>query len=308
MAPNLVDFTFGGQPCRGGVSQKMTERLSAVEARLRDIWVESGYSESFEKWCGFHEPHVGYRHGAGHHGTGSAVDINVSTNPYFVTRTGATFGGEAAASDQIDMRRRAVEACDRAVQFVLGSNHHADLSIRVNDTIEVTYDRFATVSNCLVEYFGYVFSDHLIVINRPPIPLVHELFDGDPAFDQISGLELGSVGADKGADGEARKRAFGHLEQVMSERRWRDVHPGWLQPEQQYWQILRDYELVRIPMLHGNPSQPVERTRNPARGIVDLRREVVIELVRTGRMRWGASDFGARQSGDVMHFDLGAGG
>ncbi|WP_264653279.1 hypothetical protein [Actinoplanes cyaneus] len=40
------------------------------------------------------------------------------------------------------------------------------------------------------------------------------------------------------------------------------------------------------------------------RGFLDIPRDVVLALVTVGGMRWGASDFGPRESGDIMHFDL----
>nr|UHY14137.1 hypothetical protein [Verrucosispora sp.] len=64
-------------------------------------------------------------------------------------------------------------------------------------------------------------------------------------------------------------------------------------------------------MLHGNPARPITATRNPAHGFLQLRKKLVCSLIHVGdailgtrRTRWGASDFGARESGDVMHFDV----
>ncbi len=55
----------------------------------------------------------------------------------------------------------------------------------------------------------------------------------------------------------------------------------------------------------NNPAARPPRTRNPARGFLHMRRQVVAALADVGRLRWGAIDFGARASGDVHHFDLG---
>jgi hypothetical protein len=83
------------------------------------------------------------------------------------------------------------------------------------------------------------------------------------------------------------------------------THPFWpLTAEQQYYRILRDYELVRVPMAFGAPSIAPVSTRNPARGFLSLRREIVITIWDTAHMRWGACDFGS-ESGDMMHLDLG---
>lgn len=133
-------------------------------------------------------------------------------------------------------------------------------------------------------------------MHRPPIPHVQDLPDGDPAFGQITAAELHSSAED----------AIATLAGMMADGDWPANHPNWpYTSEQQYWQLLRDFELVRQPMLFGKPTEPITRTRNPARGFLDLRREVVLALVTVGGMSWGASDFGPGSSGDIMHFDLG---
>jgi len=38
-------------------------------------------------------------------------------------------------------------------------------------------------------------------------------------------------------------------------------------------------------------------------GFLNLPRELVVALRDKGYLAWGAMDFGARDSGDVMHFD-----
>lgn len=283
-----TEFTFLGWRCGAGVNPAFVERLSAVEGALRSIHAGQGTNEGFESWCGLREEAIGWRSHAGFHGSGSAVDLNYSTMPYIVTRTGTTLGGEAASAGQQEMRRRAAEVYDRAVWFLEGTEASpADLSIRVHDTIEVTYDRFRRVSDALVGYLSWAVSPAPVRVDRPPIPGVQDLPDGDDAFLQIPPNEL---------NGDAAW-AIDSLVQVLEDKALATTS---------YYQMLRDYELVRIPMLFGNPNNPVTATRNPAHGFLDLRREVVIALVSVGGLRWGASDFGAQESGDIMHFDLGS--
>lgn len=297
MAPAyLTDdtFTFLGQPMRTGhgVNPVMVEVLQAVEADL--------VSASKE----LTEPIIGWRSRAGYHGSGSAVDLNVDQCPYIVTRTGATLGGEAAAAGQQPMRQRAVEVYDRAVEFFSGTGQRADVSIRVNDTIEVTYDRFRLVSDALVFYLSWAFSSVPIAVNRPPIADVQDLGDGHPEFDRIGDDELA----------RPRGEAIDGIASLFADPDWAAYHQNLPSPEAQYYQMLRDYELVRIPMLYGNPAEPVTRTRNPCHGFLQLSRELVCSMINTGnrvldrrsKMRWGASDFGAHASGDIMHFDLGS--
>ena len=306
MAPTYLtdeSFRFLGQPIRSGVNPVLAEVLSAVEADLQGTWKALGEPDDFLTWASLTEPVIGWRPHAGFHSSGSAVDLNVNQIPYIVTRTGQTLGGEAAAAGQQDMRRRAAEVYDRAVGFLMGSGVRADTSIRVHDSIETTYDRFRLVSDGLVFYLAWALSSVPIRVERPPIANVHALADGDPAFDAIGADELG----------RPRDEAIAGIATLFADPDWAALHDGLPTPEEQYWQMLRDYEMVRTPMLYGNPAQPVTATRNPCHGFLQLSRELVCSMVNVGnqvlgnrgRIRWGASDFGAAESGDVMHFDLG---
>ncbi|MGX7672508.1 hypothetical protein [Plantactinospora sp. DSM 117369] len=295
--------TFLGQPITGGVNATMAQVLAAVEDDLWRTWKASPDEGDFHTWAGLVEPSIGTRPGDGRHATGAAVDLNVTECPYIVTRTGETYGGEAAAHDQQEMRRRVVEVYDRAVAFFTVSGRRSDTSIRVNDTIEVTYDRFRELSDALVFYLSWAVSAAHVRVNRPPIADAHALPDGHPALRAIPAPELA----------QPADAAIPAIEFLYADEFWAQNHQGWpYGPEQQYWQMLRDYETVRTPLLHGNPAQPITATRNPAHGFLQLRKELVCSLIHVGdaiigtrRMRWGASDFGARESGDVMHFDLG---
>ncbi|HET9143112.1 hypothetical protein [Actinophytocola sp.] len=286
--------TFLGQPCENGVDPSMVAALAAVEENLRELHRAAGVESPFEQWAGIHEPHKGIYPG-GHHAAGIAVDLNYTTNPYVATRTVHTFGGERGSA--VAVRRAAVEVYDRAVAFTFSETDTSDTSCRIHDSIGDIYDHFQVASDCLVYYLGAAFSADPRRVDRRPVPGVAELADGDPAFD-VFGAELpgGLAAADA---------VIAALDGQMSSDGWREAHPNWpYTPAQQYWQLLRDFELVRTPMVFGSPAD-VRSTRNPARGFLDLRREVVLALVEVGGMRWGACDFGPDESGDIMHFDLG---
>jgi hypothetical protein len=68
-------------------------------------------------------------------------------------------------------------------------------------------------------------------------------------------------------------------------------------------QVAKDYQAIRVPLVIGNPSARPRTTRNPARGLMDLPKHVVVAMCDVGKCRWGAIDFGSLESGDIMHFD-----
>lgn len=72
-------------------------------------------------------------------------------------------------------------------------------------------------------------------------------------------------------------------------------------------QVRVDYWALRVPLVVGAPSLHPRLTRNPAKGLMDLQRAVVVALCDVGGLRWGACDFGAggSENGDIQHFDMG---
>ena len=81
-----------------------------------------------------------------------------------------------------------------------------------------------------------------------------------------------------------------------------DVLPG-IDPASIPAQVMADYQAIRVPLVVGAPSKNPRTTRNPARCLMDIPRHVAVAMCDVGGMRWGACDFGAGSSGDVMHFD-----
>lgn len=78
-----------------------------------------------------------------------------------------------------------------------------------------------------------------------------------------------------------------------------DVLPGVVIPPQ----LAADYQALRVPLVVGSPSLSPRLTRNPARGLMDVPRAVAVALCDVGELRWGACDFGASESSDLMHWD-----
>ncbi|GHE16252.1 hypothetical protein GCM10011376_08620 [Nocardioides flavus (ex Wang et al. 2016)] len=60
-----------------------------------------------------------------------------------------------------------------------------------------------------------------------------------------------------------------------------------------------DLDRLRLP---GSNFASGDRVRDPLKGFMSMNRDLVIALRDSGRLAWGAIDFGA-ESGDIMHFD-----
>jgi hypothetical protein len=298
----------------------LKKRLEDVEKHLKTVFdglpedqkvdpVTNKEGATFEQWCGLRQSTTGWRSMSGFHGSGSAVDVNYNTNPYIATRTdvpktgGGTktvLGGELAGAGLQTQRRQAAEVYDRAVEFAGGTGDKANVSERkdrTKPTRESTadvYARFKATSDALAEYLQLAFLDGDVKIKRRPVK------NADTASEADLLKEIPLTERRSQADGEAL------IKKCLDDWLFKSLHPGWTKtPTQQYFQILRDYELVRIPMVFGQPDASPAETRNPARGFVDLRQELVEAMVDVGKLRWGAADFGPAESGDVQHFDLG---
>jgi hypothetical protein len=259
----------------------MHERLHAAESVAKasyEALPPDQKGESFEAWAGVDGPHLCWRPYAGQHSAGAAIDLDPAANPYIVTRNGSVPGGEAGGEMLVDMRKRALAAYDRAVQFVAQSPAAAaDVGARRrNESTSSVWARFKATSDALEHYFSFAINPQEVVITRVAFENADEVDDEEflaaiPQEERIA------------------------LDQATITR-------------EQYLRILRDYEHARIPMVIGSPGPTPERTRNPARGFLRLRCEIVTALCDQG-LRWGACDLevgadGSSHNGAMMHFDL----
>ena len=259
----------------------MQERLHAAERVAKGTYAGlpiDRRDESFESWAGVSGPHLCWRPYAGQHSAGAAIDLDPAANPYIVTRNGSVPGGEAGGETLLDMRNRALAAYDRAVRFTTSATDAiADVSARgSNESTESVWARFKAVSDALVHYFSFAINSESMVIARVALE------NADEVPDEVL---LATIQQDE--------RIPPDQTNVTSE---------------QYLRIVRDYEHARIPMVIGSPSAAPERTRNPARGFLKLRCEIVTALCDQG-LRWGACDLeisadGSSHNGAMMHFDL----
>ena len=305
--------SFLGQPCGSGftegVNPALQSRLAAAEDAVRAAFEALAPAQridpttgraraSFSQWVAVRGPHECWRPHAGHHSAGAAIDINAPTNPYIVTRNAGVPGGQAGGEHLLAMRMRFLSACDRAVRFVSGPLAEADLRPRQpNEATESVWARFKAASDALVLYLSLAVDPRPSSVSRVAIENADEVSDDEllAAIPETERLRL--------------EDALPRLEGVLGSAEFRESHPDWPNSARaQYLRIVRDYEELRIPMVVGTPSATPLRTRNPARGFLNLRREIVTALCDQG-LRWGACDFtiradGSSRNGAMMHFDL----
>ena len=305
----LDNVAFCGVTIGGGINRTLRDRLANVQDRLQHVYDAlgpnhadrvhfGGAQKTLGEWADIRSIR-GWRPSTGtsFHTSGSAVDINYDLQPYIVTRTetaaGTVYGGEAAGAALQDERRAAAAVYDRAVQFVYGTGA-ADVSARrAGEATTAVYRRFNQASMALSYYFRHAFLEEPTTVTRRPVADIETISDADL---------LAAIPTTERRDETSAVRDL----EGMSAGDFRASHPTWpLSPRETYFRMLRDYEHVRIPMQRGNPSASPTNTRNPTRGFLHLRPEVVEALVDVGHLRWGAADFGAHSSGDVHHFDLG---
>jgi hypothetical protein len=305
--------SFLGQSCGSGftegVNPALQSRLHAAEEAVRAAFEALDPARridpstgragaSFSEWAAITGPHVCWRPHAGHHSAGAAIDLNPATNPYIVTRNAGIPGGQAGGEALTGMRLRFLAACDRAVHFLTGSLAGADLSPRrPNESTQSVWTRFKVASDALVVYLS-------LAVDRGPSSVSRVALEN---ADDVSDDEL--LAAVPDTERLPAETALPELEELLESPEFRANHPDWPHRAQaQYLRILRDYEHARIPMVVGEPSATPPLTRNPARGFLNLRCEIVTALCDQG-LRWGACDFkiradGSSRNGAMMHFDL----
>jgi hypothetical protein len=311
--------TFLDMHVPGVMNDELVARLDLAEQFLRDRWKSEGSPDTLAGWCGvqsmtaFHPPrHV-------------AIDINPDTNPYFVTRSevgGHTvYGGELNHKTGFHLspfeREDIARAADNAVRFTGGTD--ADLSIRrPGEPTAQVYDRFQAASNALTAYLGVLFRpDGPRRITRPRVPSP----TGATLAELLTAIPETGLDAERRTEFEAVAALYalfvsGGLSPVIGS-------PVLSDDALRAWQrMLCDYELARTPMQFGQAGPilgpPPMVTRNPVRGFLNLRRELVMVLcdewvaapetpdvaVLGAHLKWGACDLGPDESGDMMHFQL----
>ncbi|HSI75140.1 MAG TPA: DUF4157 domain-containing protein [Lunatimonas sp.] len=322
LAPsNVVPHTFLGVGVSGGVDRRMVTRLNLVQGELQrqyNALPVQGRPASLQEYAGL-STISGWQDRSGSHGTGNAVDVNYYNQPYIATRTTeggrTTYGGERAERKLPDtatdaeiraertrvrtitgFRQPAVEVYDRAMNFVRiqpTALSMADVgNRRTGETATEAYRRFHTVSEALRVYFGLVFHTNYERVTRRPI------VNPETASETV----LLSIPTTERKD---EASAVADITTFMADPGWIREHPSYpLSAREQFFRILRDYEVVRKPMLRGSPSTQPSDTRNPALGFLHMPEHFVVAMMDQGNLRWGACEFSRRANGDIHHFDM----
>lgn len=311
---DVTAYNFLDIAVQGGVNSTMRTQLNAVAAQLRTRYnTVNGRAPANDRevreWAGV-QTMQGWRSDSASstskHCSGSAVDVNYSSQPYIVTRTttGSTtvYGGERAGAGLTAQRQATVEVFDRAMEFVYGGRS-ADVSARRGgETTTSVYRRFRNVSDALAIYLGLAFHTNYREVRRRPIANIEtaterQLLDGIPETerkDEATGTR------------DIREYILNHAWDANAPDdtyhwNWEDSFLA----RDYYFRMLRDYEHVRIPFVIGNPEARPPHTRSPARGFLHMTEEFVVAMCDIGNLHWGISDLGTAESGDTHHFDLG---
>jgi len=312
----LVQHIFLGNTLQ--VNPVMAERLTDAERAIRAAYDALGPDHASRVHFGGGQKTLGewadilsgrgWRPGSStsKHASGSAVDLNYAMQPYIVTRSTVsgrtTLGGEAAGAGLVQERQHAAEVYDRAVRFTSNAPSAMSLTATMHvrasgESTSVAYRRLLRVSQAMNQYFRYALLETPTQVRRAPIANIETATEAE----LLAAIPL--------TERRGETQAVGDLDALMGTRfsgDWARAHTGWgLTPRQTYFRILRDYEHARIPWVIGPPVARPPVTRNPTRGFLHMIEPVVVALADTGRLRWGAIDFGPTSSGDVHHFDLG---
>jgi hypothetical protein len=314
----VTAYNFLGLAVGGGINATLQGRLTTVAAelhrRFHDVHDRAPTDDAeLREWLGVTS--IGgwreQRSNNSYHCSGSAVDVSYRNQPYIVTRTetpsGTVHGGEAGGAGLTAQRVSAAEVYDRAVRFVYGQDR-ADVSARrpaedgnPREGTAAVYRRFRSVSDALGIYLGLAFIVRPDWVRRPPVADI----DGATEAELLAAIPETERYPE--AEGVQRVRDY-ILNHGAMDGGDETYHWNWedsFLARDYYFQMLRDYEHVRIPMVVGNPEARPGVTRNPAYGFLQLSEDFVVAMADTGNLRWGISDLGAASSGDTHHFDLG---
>lgn len=262
----LVDGTVFGRAVQG-VHPDFLRKLQAAETAAAAAIGGSGTPSWGIASVG------GFRRGSGRHNWGLAVDLNYASSPFIMHEH-----GEAALDAQL------APVYHRIARFVLGRTQSViprDITQGARGAARTArlLQALSEESAAMVTYFAFL---------RAP-----DTLDG-----RLASQPLDADAARAYFGDDTAPTAASVLRRIMTDYVILTGRAGPAISGQTY------PTFAAIP--HADrPFAGDPAARDPQRGFLSIRREVVLALSAQG-LRWGAIDFGG-ESGDVMHFDDGAG-
>jgi len=278
---------------------------AARQAQRGDQVTKNGFVD----YCGVIGQHKAFQPRDGKHKKGAAIDIDAKFNPWTVVGAKSDtppFGGETPSNFRTGgktpandaelkrMRTAAMIAYERALNFTFGTKS-MDMSSRPltsSDSPENTFERYDRVNRALRLYMNCGFEstkNNSIAKTANPQPR------------SLDGIRDAIMNAVEGGFFERTELPFSPSDQAALAQ---------FQSE-----VAEDYAAMRKVCIYGSWTldkgvQGFTSSRDPCYGIMSHRKHVVKCLlhvrVNNKRLRWGAVHFGSDESGDMMHFDLGA--
>ncbi len=268
--------------------------------------------------------HIGFRDGNARHGSASAIDINVLVNPWVPLRGNKTKGPHLFAGEKhhdvgtVNDHKKKVwepvyEVFDVAYSLLYGNEEldtfpKLDEVTKINnkdkDTAGMVYDRFYKWNLSIIRFFSYAFD----TINGDAyLPKKVSLAEFKSRF--LKDLENGQIHKDAMHVDKKRK-----ISEVLADPATQLDKDKAL--EEYYNYIIKSLRPFSLATVNGsiieNNGVLNGSGRNPLNGIFSIRKEVFIELLITGELRWGGNMFplgggsegDGNDNGDVQHFDL----
>ncbi|WP_438040156.1 hypothetical protein [Sorangium sp. So ce128] len=250
--------------------------------------------KKFKEWCAAKELVGGQgKRGGGNHRDGSAIDIEYTASPWVPIYGGDGPTGEIHNNRNVEWSRINVwepclEVCQRATLFCFGHS----IQPRKSSDASRSYDTFKKVHDGLVGYLAY----------RYPNGAQEDLTEAS-----LSDF-INRVKSEKDTTLSGCKILLRDGSGKLAERSPYDEQGGLDERllGEAYAQIEADRKVMRYGMVKNALKINAERIdesatnfREPCRGFLMLKKEVVLALIKVG-LRWGGQDFG-----DMMHFDMG---
>jgi hypothetical protein len=262
------------------VAEEFGNELLKADADARPkIEAQEGHAFGDKDW------HIGSisgyqpNKGSGLHPWGVALDIDYALNPYIANEAGDVVttkeGGKAVKENVVD--KFTTPVYHRIALLMLDPPR---MSL-IPGGGKLTYDTLAVESQAMIAYFALRGDDAKVKAQV------------DARTDRLDAAMWQTVF--NGEDVPADQRAAKLTTLIPQDYTYLSAGPNEEAPNKLPTGVDRPFDVK------GGAA----KGRDPAKGFLTIRKEVVEALRAQPNMRWGGTDFGAGANGDIMHFDLG---